>query len=182
MRKLVLLFSLVASLLLSANVSQAALGCSGRFLNPITDTCWMCFFPITIAGAKIGKGFDDFTGVTNPPPICACPMAAPPFIRYGIGITFWSPDRMTEIVKKPMCSPSLGGKVLGKLPTTGGGVSSADSVQRKSQGSFYHAHWMVMPLLQQMAMAADGALCMKGEWILCSCLKLIRYGMMMSYL
>ena len=163
MRKLMVLFSLVASLLLSANVSQAGLGCSGRFLNPVTDTCWMCFFPITIGGAKIGAGFYDLSGVSTPPPICTCPMPPPIFVRVGIGITYWSPDRMTEIVKKPMCSPSLGGVVLGKIPTTGGGVSSGDAVQRKSQGSFYHAHWMIMPLLQQMAIVAEGTLCMKSE-------------------
>ncbi|HMX98660.1 MAG TPA: TraU family protein [Agitococcus sp.] len=151
-----------AFLIQFSHISYGALGCSGRMFNPVTDTCWTCFFPITIGGAKIGKGFDDFAG-TTPPPICTCPAPPPIFERIGIGMTYWSPDRLTEIVKKPMCSPTFGGKVLGKLPTTQGGTPSSDTVQRKSQGSFYHVHWMVMPLLQQFAMVVDTGLCMKQE-------------------
>ncbi len=162
MKKRWSLLMLITTLFM-VNSGHAALGCAGRVLNPITDVCWLCFFPMTIGGAKIGKGFDDWSGVSTPPPICQCPAPPPIFVRIGVGVTYWSPDRLTEVVKKPMCSPSLGGKVLGKLPTTSGGVSGSDAVNRKSLGSFNHSHWMVMPLLQQLAMMVDTGLCMKAE-------------------
>ncbi|KJV86007.1 conjugal DNA transfer TraU domain protein, partial [Orientia tsutsugamushi str. UT76] len=38
---------------ITANNCYAAAGCVGRFVNPITDVCWKCLFPITIAGFKV---------------------------------------------------------------------------------------------------------------------------------
>ena len=51
--------------------ANAVIGCTGKFVNPITDVCWSCLFPITLAGVKIvgGGGFD--TKATKDP-ICFC--------------------------------------------------------------------------------------------------------------
>ena len=38
------------------NPAQAAAGpgrCTGKFVNPITDICWSCLFPVSIGGLKI---------------------------------------------------------------------------------------------------------------------------------
>ncbi|WP_196490274.1 TraU family protein, partial [Erythrobacter donghaensis] len=40
----------------SSAPAQAAAGpgrCTGKFVNPITDICWSCLFPISIGGLKI---------------------------------------------------------------------------------------------------------------------------------
>ena len=49
--------------------------CSGKFANPITDICWSCVFPLTIAGASIWSENQEDTpnpstavcGCSNPP-------------------------------------------------------------------------------------------------------------------
>ena len=36
--------------------AQAAAGpgrCTGKFVNPITDICWSCLFPISVGGLEI---------------------------------------------------------------------------------------------------------------------------------
>ncbi|MEL7103026.1 MAG: TraU family protein, partial [Pseudomonadota bacterium] len=55
----------LAAMLASPGLSQAqdtgssALGevseaiCSGRFINPITDVCWDCMFPITVGSIPV---------------------------------------------------------------------------------------------------------------------------------
>ena len=43
--------------------------CTGKFVNPVTDICWSCIFPISLGGAKLWPGRPD----TNNPdfPLCA---------------------------------------------------------------------------------------------------------------
>lgn len=154
-----ILFLLLAVPLLTSRQAEAGT-CGGRFPNPITDVCWTCFFPISIGGAKIGPGFDNGP---KPPPVCTCPAPPPIFMRIGVGVTYWSPDRVAEVVRTPMCSPTLGGVVLGKLPASQGSVANSGDAERKTLGSFYHAHWMVMPLLQQLGLVAENELCQKSD-------------------
>jgi len=40
--------------LIAFNV-QASI-CKGHFINPITDICWDCLFPLTIGSSKVVKG------------------------------------------------------------------------------------------------------------------------------
>ncbi|MCY4479859.1 MAG: TraU family protein, partial [Rhodospirillales bacterium] len=40
-----------AALLPGAAHAQA---CTGRFVNPLTDVCWECLFPISIGAVSIG--------------------------------------------------------------------------------------------------------------------------------
>ncbi len=140
-----------------ASYAQAIGPCTGRFPNPITDVCWACFFPITIAGVPIGAGFDDYM---YPPPICFCPMPPPIFQRIGIGLTYWEPARVVEIVRTPMCSPILGGAILGTLPVNQGSNTGTATIGA-NRTPFYHVHWMQMPLLQQLSLATEGQLCLK---------------------
>ena len=43
--------------------------CVGRFVNPITDICWKCIFPITTRGLKVSSG-EDTPNVQNI--LCTC--------------------------------------------------------------------------------------------------------------
>ena len=46
--------------------------CSGRFVNPITDICWSCLFPISIGPVSVNGGGREDT--PNPGQIpCFCP-------------------------------------------------------------------------------------------------------------
>ena len=159
MKKFVLAFGFGLICLLSG-AANAVGPCTGRFPNPVTDVCWMCFFPISIAGVKMMPGMQD--DYNYPPPICLCPAPPPIFVRPGIGMTFWSPDRVVEIVRTPMCSPVLNGTILGALPSTEGS-HKREGDPRKPKPDFYHAHWMQMPLLQQLQLVSTGSLCLKDD-------------------
>lgn len=153
-------FAIVALLLMTLPTPGRASGpCNGHFPNPVTDICWNCFFPVTIAGAQLEPGYDDYN---YPPPICTCPISAPPFVRIGIGMTYWSPDRAFEVVRTPMCSPILNGTVLGTIPASQG---SQDSWQGKgkAKSSFYHVHWLQMPFLQELSLVSEGEMCLKED-------------------
>ncbi len=135
--------------------------CTGKMPDPVTDICWDCFFPIEMGGARVGG--NEPGPVT--PAVCVCPAPPPVFVRPGIGMSYWSPDRIAEVVRTPLCSPTLGGMVLGQLP-----VSDGDDVgregsggNRKSQGVFYQVHWMQMPWLQALGLVTPGSLCLKQE-------------------
>ena len=54
--------------------------CEGRFVNPLTDICWECAFPITIGATPIvASGTPDTPNPTSP--ICQC---GDPLPRVGI--------------------------------------------------------------------------------------------------
>lgn len=133
---------------------EAKISCSGRFLNPITDVCWKCVFPISIGGARISMGMQD-AGPTAPL-LCGCPIPVPPFIRPGIGASYWEPGRIAEIVRQPFCSPAFGGITLGGMSTPPGANSS--DLDSGAKEAFYHVHWMVFPLLS-MIDALTSTLC-----------------------
>ncbi|MBL8676358.1 MAG: TraU family protein, partial [Alphaproteobacteria bacterium] len=80
--------------------------CVGRFVNPITDICWRCIFPMTIAGIPVVKGEDTATPRSF---ICKCPH--PPYI--GIPISFWEPVRLVDVTRTPYCMVNLGGIRVG---------------------------------------------------------------------
>jgi conjugal transfer pilus assembly protein TraU len=84
-------------------------GCVGRFVNPITDICWRCIFPITIAGRPVTRGED----TPNPHQlICWCPKPPLPAVP-GIPISFWEPVRLIDITRTPYCMVNLGGLQIG---------------------------------------------------------------------
>ena len=98
----------LAALALLAGTSAPALAssgpgrCTGHFVNPITDICWSCLFPISIGGLKIWPSGRPDTA--NPAlPICLCGL------RPGIAMGFWEPVRLADVSMKPWCFVNLGG-------------------------------------------------------------------------
>jgi conjugal transfer pilus assembly protein TraU len=134
--------------------------CSGSWPNPITDVCWTCLFPIRIGPLPLNIGGQRDNGDPSPPLLCTCPAPAPWFIRLGVGISFWEPARVAEVVRTPLCSPTLGGTVLGKLPVPSG------THERNGDGqgnAFYHVHWFQYPLLSWLGMAFSLGACQSNE-------------------
>lgn len=150
----------IGTLLLSIIISgrSYALPCNGRFPNPLTDICWSCMFPIQIGKIKLNPTKESENLDPPPPMICSCPF--PPLRRWGIGISFWEPARIAEVVRTPMCSPTLNGAVLGKLPVPAG----TNTKNHKSGGSaFYHVHWIQYPVLNWLGLMMAGGACMVSE-------------------
>ena len=135
--------------------SSIASTCVGKFPNPITDICWECMYPITIASINlITSGQED---TPNPSElVCAC--GNPPTI--GTPVSFWEPMRRVEVVRQPFCMVSLGGIDLGvgvNAPAAGG-LTKDDG----TTSVFYQVHWYVDPLLFYLQAILDDK-CLDNE-------------------
>ncbi|MEO8152373.1 MAG: TraU family protein [Rhizobacter sp.] len=157
-----------------AGVAQAELSparklttCEGKFPNPITDVCWSCMFPISIAGVAMGDGDDILQGADNGDPICICPAPPPVFERVGATLGYWEPVRSVDVSRKPFCLVGLGGIDLasdGGGGTATGGASSFLPMPEHTQqhrssgaqdGSFYQAHWYANPVMYLLEIVTD---------------------------
>jgi len=97
--------------------------CEGRFVNPITDVCWACIFPITIGNVPVAQG--DQPDTPNPGmPIQFCPVGI--FYRVGLAIGYWEPVALTDVTRSPYCMVNLGGFNInvGNVGTGTGGQES----------------------------------------------------------
>lgn len=141
-------FVFILILLFSGGQAQAISGatttCVGEFMNPITDICWSCAFPIKISGKEMATfGQEDFdTGVTKT--LCSC--GNPPEI--GVSASFWEPARIVEAVRKPYCFVSLGGVEIDP------GINAPAHAQSRN-GSFYQVHWYISPLMFWLEVMLD---------------------------
>ncbi|EFH6115584.1 fertility inhibition protein FinO [Escherichia coli] len=50
------MFFLLAGHVPAASADSA---CEGRFVNPITDICWSCIFPLSLGSIKVSQGIRD---------------------------------------------------------------------------------------------------------------------------
>ncbi|HBC0094038.1 TPA: TraU family protein, partial [Escherichia coli] len=95
--------------LLSGHVSgtSADAACEGRFVNPITDICWSCIFPLSLGSTKVSQG--KVPDTANPSmPIQFCPAPPPVFKRIGLAIGYWEPMALTDVTRSPGCMVNLG--------------------------------------------------------------------------
>lgn len=112
----------------------------GKFLNPITDICWKCIFPIHIAGVNVTPGHKESTPYKTA--ICAC-AGTPP--KVGIPLAFWEPVAFVDVTRTPFKSLLLGGISFSSSGVRGqGGLSH---VGESSRHSFYNVHYYKFPVL-----------------------------------
>jgi conjugal transfer pilus assembly protein TraU len=127
--------------------------CNGKFVNPITDVCWSCLFPLSVGGLKIWpSGRPDPSNPASP--ICAC---ADPLPRIGIAVGFWEPARLADVTMKPWCFPNLGGLRIAPGFDIGQGYLAGPSMVggRSQSTAKWHIHWYVYPLLYWMEILTD---------------------------
>lgn len=122
--------------------------CTGEFVNPITDVCWDCLFPVTLGSIEL---YD--SGVAkdtkNPSsPVCAC--TAP--VRVGVIGGFWEPVRLVDVSHEPYCFVNMGGMKMDV------GVKRDMGSRHKntsSKTSRWYAHYYVYPLLYWLELLTD---------------------------
>jgi conjugal transfer pilus assembly protein TraU len=116
--------------------------CEGRFVNPITDICWNCLFPLSIGSTQVSRG--DAPDTPNPAsPIQFCPMPPPVFERIGMAIGYWEPMALADVTRSPGCLVNLGGQraTLGR-----NGTGTAGQSDKTAAGAFFHVHWYKYPV------------------------------------
>ena len=193
MKGLVLAFALLLSAI--SGIAKAQDGGDGSFACPdseflgaafFNNVCWSCIFPLRVMGVNLGPAdgsssygdsgvgnmLPDIFGSGNSTripsgtaaPICVCPgkIGYPsPGITWG----YWEPSHLTEVVRKPYCSPLFGTTLMkdsgGSMPGGGGdaaagqqamkmirwgGPNNASDTTSENLGqSFYHYHWLKSP-------------------------------------
>ncbi len=152
--------TILITLAQSLNAYAASKACSGQFPNPITDICWSCLFPLIIGEIDVSDAEQKDNGDAHPPLICKCPAPPPLFFRFGVGMSFWEPARIAEVVRTPLCSPTLGGLVLANVPVPAGTHEGSEDKQEKA---FYHVHWFQYPVLSWVGMALTSTSCLTME-------------------
>lgn len=128
--------------------------CNGSFINPITDVCWSCLFPMSIGSMSVfGEDVPDTSNPTTP--ICTCLVGS--LRRIGITIGYWEPMALVDVTRHPYCMVNLGGIQLSKgEEIRTGNVESAVS---DHNNSFYYVHWYIYPLIYWLSILTD-ALCL----------------------
>lgn len=143
------------------SVMGESIACSGRFLNPITDICWKCLFPLRIAGITVMGGGADPETIRRP--ICFCKKPPLPAPMPGIPVSFWEPARLVDVTRTPFCLVNLGGvKIADKGIIDRGHVSDDEGEGQKR--SFYQVHWYVYPVLYILEVLTD-FLCLEAHSI-----------------
>lgn len=126
--------------------------CHGSFVNPITDICWSCIFPITIGDRKIVSSKVKDNSDNPSSLVCACLQSTPK--RIGLTLGFWEPITLVDITRTPYCLVNLGGIEL-NVGNVGMGSQS------QTHESFYYVHWYRYPLLYWLNLLLD-AVCLEG--------------------
>ncbi len=157
MKTFLFIFTLFCGLL----SSSAEAACRGKIINPVTDVCWSCIFPIKLGGITLasGKNPDPNTGANT---FCACTSGAN--IKVGMNMSFWEPLRTAEIVRQPYCFPSLGGLDLDvgiRAPAHGRTPSKTAASGRTS---FYQVHWYFTPWLFVLEVLLDTDCLEQSAW------------------
>lgn len=143
------------ALLLSLWASEAKAICNAKFLNPITEVCWDCIFPISVGGLSIFGSRPDTRNQGFP--LCACPGVPP---RIGLSIGLWEPARLTDVSNEAGCFVNMGFDMDFGLFSLGN--STATSMNGTDTGSQWQVHYYYYPLISWLGTIVDG-LCLQNS-------------------
>ena len=151
-------FLTVAIFIYSVNVNTVnAKECTGHFVNPITDVCWECLFPMTLGGIELyDSGVAPDTKNASSP-VCMCDSP----VRVGIIGSFWEPVRLVDVSHEPYCFSNMGGMKMeigvDRNQTTRGKAAS-------SKTSRWYVHYYMYPLLYWLELFTDFVCLERGSF------------------
>ena len=153
--------ALVASLAAASFAAQAAPLClGGRPFNPVVDPNWLDFLPITVMGVSVGPGgpLGD-PPLMREPPICVCPSHLFGVPLPGIGVTFWEPEYLAEVVAQPGCMPLWfsGPSLLSGFAMEASEQNQDHNRVTGNQQERMQVHWYHYPIFAALDMFKDFA-------------------------
>lgn len=144
------------ALALSIGTANAAQVCNGHFMNPITDVCWDCAFPIKIFGQKItsgdGEDYNSYAPSGIEKYICACNIAMG-LTRTGFPVSFWEFTRQVDVTRTPYCLVGLGQQM--NIGVNAEMDAGRMRVEKDGEAVFRHMHWYINPLLGLLEVVLD---------------------------
>lgn len=152
--------SLIMILCFFFTFSLNAKSCHGHFVNPITDVCWSCLFPLSLGSSPLVSS-NHLPDTKNPSlPFCECP--GNPLPRVGLTLGYWEPVNLVDVTRTPFCLVNLGGISLNFGHYYRKGSVETDS--NLSNQSFYHVHWYKFPLMYWLNVLTDGLCVEQGDF------------------
>ncbi|EAW0584484.1 conjugal transfer protein TraU [Campylobacter upsaliensis] len=122
-----------------------------QIINTLGSLCWSCIFPLSVAGIQVAHGpMPDPQGSVGSP-ICICPAPPPLFIRIGIPIGYFEPNRMIDSVKDPYCFMGLG---FGIPELVGAGKGTKGDGNDRTR-VFYQSHYYIYPVIEILSILTD---------------------------
>lgn len=118
-------------------------------MNPITDICWECLFPIHIFGINATSSYKDQVSYSTTP-ICGC-AGFPP--KLGFPLAFWEPTILIDVTRTPYQLSALGGISIGQAMIKNRGCLS--HVGESGRSSFYNVHYYNAPIFSWLNMFTD---------------------------
>lgn len=135
---------------------QAEAKCNAKFLNPITEICWDCIFPISIGGIRMLGNRPDTANQAFP--LCLCWEGFYP--RIGLSLGLWEPARLVDIANEAGCFVNMGFEI--DFGLFAAGTSTATAQRGGETGSSWQAHYYYYPLISWLGVLVDG-LCVEAS-------------------
>lgn len=138
--------------------SFAKSNCTGKMINPVTDICWDCIFPISIGDVKMNEKSHERPDTKNPKsPICICPNSKLGGVPTpGLAIGFWEPVIMADVTKRPFCMVNIGGIDLDVKTSSLGHGSAPYEGEEEGRIGNWQVHWYSNPLIKLLSLIVDG--------------------------
>jgi len=121
----------------------------GKFINPVTDICWSCIFPIHVAGLNVTPAHKDLVKYPATP-VCNC-AGTPP--KFGVPLAFWEPTALIDVTRTPYKLIAWGGIQLSEADVKKRGAVS--HVGDAGRSSFYNVHYYNFPVLHWLGLLTD---------------------------
>ena len=130
-------------------VSNRASAADSKVINPITDVCWKCIYPIHVMGYNIAPQHKDPVKYKKKM-LCECP-GTPPVV--GIPVAFWEPMYLIDVTMTPYKLVGLGGAKIASAGSRKKG--SISHVGLSGRSSFYNVHLYKYPILGWLNLLED---------------------------
>lgn len=142
---------------IGVNIASAQSGqtCTGSFPNLITDVCYDCMFPMSLAGGilNFGPSSEDYNTGASPSPVCLCINS----LAVGTPISFWEPRYMVDTTNIPGCLPMLGGVDLSPPYNAAefGGTSNTNAhIRGTNKSASMHANEYINPVMSALGVVS----------------------------
>ncbi len=109
----------------------------------LTGVCWSCLFPVRLLGMTIFDEGNDLPDGATEKSFCAC-SGDEGIPTFGVTGGAWLPARLIEVVRKPYCSPILGGTSFNSGVRLWGGHKEVEN--DGSDKTYYNYHYWAFPL------------------------------------
>jgi len=158
------LLCVVALLLIGPAVTEAYCPSSNIFEQTFSKTCWECIFPMSLIGVTVFNLSEDSVrpavgpGISAiyPPQLCGCICFTPYICVPGLPFGAFMPSHLLEVVRNPLCFPSLNGATLGSDPTfINRGLVDVSQDDPALKMSYYHVHFIIFPLWAMLGTGID---------------------------